>query len=270
MMLKKICSATFALIVLTFSIFLASSAVAAGVEDALFVFQGDALHILEQVQSDSGERYEEKGNPSSAFDDRGQKALLTIGGREYSRYVLIRNKNEDEFALTVDGENFSMKSTISASGAKYEAKEDPGTVFWSKGDSVTLIVRGIEYEEYNVWQPSGIIWLTDEPLPTGIEWRVRSVWGTETTGDPAVTLTFLGDGTLRGNASVNTYSSSWLSSGCRLIISPAVTTRKMGQPDLMEREGLFLRALPSVTAFRLKNDGVTLMTRELGNIELTF
>jgi heat shock protein HslJ/membrane-bound inhibitor of C-type lysozyme len=268
MMLKKICNAAFVLIALTFPVFLASSAFGAG--DALFVFQGGALHVLELVPSGSGERYEEKGDPSSAFHAKGKESLLTIGGRKYSRYVLIRDMNEDEFILTVDGENFSMKSAISASGAKYEAAEDPSTVFWSKGDTVTLTVRGDEYEEYNIWQLSGIIWLTDEPLPTGIEWRVSSVLETETTGDPAVTITFLDDGTLHGNASVNAYNSSWFSSGCRLLFRPAVATKKMGPPDLMEREGLFLRTLPSVVAFRLKTDGVTLITREFGDIELTF
>ncbi|MDR3254176.1 MAG: MliC family protein [Synergistaceae bacterium] len=269
-MSRKICNAAFVLITLTFPVFLASSSFAAGAGDALFVFQGGALHVLERVPSDSGERYEEKGDSSSAFEARGRKALLTVGGREYSRYVLIRDMNEDEFALTVDGENFSMKSAISASGAKYEAAEDPNTVFWSKGDSVTLTVRGDEYEEYNIWQLSGIIWLTDEPFPTGIEWRVKSVLGTETIGDSSVTLTFLGDRTLHGNASVNSYISSWLSSGCRLIIRPPVETKKMGPPDLMEQEGSFLRALPGVVAFRLKSDGVTLITKEPEDIELTF
>jgi heat shock protein HslJ len=258
------------MLVSVISIFLAASSFAADSDGALFFFHGGKLRVLERVSSGSVERYETPGDPSTALEIRGRAANLVVDGRKYSRYVLIRDFGEDEFVLTVDGENFSMKSVISASGAKYEAEGDPDTVFWSKGDSVSLTVRGEEYAGYDIWQLSGIIWLTGEAFPTGIEWKVKSVSDAEILRDSNVTVEFLDDGGLRGMASVNTYRSSWVDSGGRLIILRPAATLKMGPPNLMEQENAYLDALSNVIGYRLRHDGVTLLARDDREIELTF
>jgi heat shock protein HslJ len=267
----KICKFAFVILVPAILIFLAASSFAADYDGALFFFHGGKLRVLERVSSGSVERYETPGDPSTALEIRGRVSTLAVDGRKYSRYVLIRDFGEDEFALTVDGENFLMKSAVSASGAKYEAEGDPDTVFWSKGASVSLTVRGEEYAEYNIWQPSGIIWLTGEAFPTGIEWKVKSVSDAEILKDSNVTVEFLDDGALHGMASVNTYRSSWLASGGRLLIShPTAATLKMGPPNLMEQENMYLDALSNVMGYRLRHDGVTLLAKDSREIELTF
>jgi heat shock protein HslJ/membrane-bound inhibitor of C-type lysozyme len=44
--------------------------------------------------------------------------------------------------MIVDGEAFDLKPVVSASGARFEALDDPDTSFWSRGDRATVEVRG--------------------------------------------------------------------------------------------------------------------------------
>jgi uncharacterized lipoprotein YbaY len=44
--------------------------------------------------------------------------------------------------LNVGGETFEMRQSKSASGARYEAVNDPTTILWNKGDRTTVSVRG--------------------------------------------------------------------------------------------------------------------------------
>jgi heat shock protein HslJ len=263
-MLKKICKTVFALIpsVLIF----ATVAFAGESGGSLFFLQGGRLHVLNPVGH--GERYEEPGDPSTVFVSEGREGRLTIGGRVVERYVIVRDAGEDEFVLTVDGANFLMRQTISASGVRYEADADPETVLWNKGEEVTLTVRGEEYPEYNIWQQSGAIWLTGDAFPAGVELRVKSADGVDAPDGSSASIIFLGDGTLHG-AVVNSFRSSWLASGGRLIIIPPAATMMMGPPERMELESALLRTLSHVIGFRLREDGISLLTRDGPGVELT-
>lgn len=57
------------------------------------------------------------------------------------------NVDRDGLRLTVGAESFDMRPVASASGAKYEAVDDPTTTFWSKGERALLEVRGQAYPE---------------------------------------------------------------------------------------------------------------------------
>ncbi|MDR2174428.1 MAG: MliC family protein [Synergistaceae bacterium] len=142
----------------------AAFAAAVPEEGELSVSVGGKEYVLKRADSDSGDKYVAENDPATVFWSDGKNAGLTIGGREYSRYVLLRNlPDEDMLLLTVDGENFTMKQVISASGAKYEDIEDPTTVFWSKGKSAMLTIRGKDYPGYETWEPDGVIQLTESP-----------------------------------------------------------------------------------------------------------
>lgn len=52
--------------------------------------------------------------------------------------------------MIVDGEAFDLKPVVSASGARYQSLDDPGTSFWSKGDRATVEVRGETLPECTV------------------------------------------------------------------------------------------------------------------------
>jgi heat shock protein HslJ len=212
--------------------------------------------------SAAGERYVAENDPTTVFWSEGSQATLKIKGREYSRYVLLRSAGEeDEFLLTADGKNYRLKQAVSASGAKYEGIDSPETFFWSKGDAATLFIEGVEYAGYDTWLPDGGIWLTDQGLPTELEWKVSSIAGSEVIPGSTVTLTFHADGSLSGKA-VNTYRASWIASGSKLLILRGVSTKMMGEPQLMEQETALLDFLPKVVRFKIRKNGLTLVTRD--------
>jgi hypothetical protein len=130
--------------------------------DELFLSAGGRDYVLRRENSPLVDKYVAEGDPTTVFWSSRRSAGLTVGGRERTRYVLIRKlPDEDMFILTADGRNYTMKRVIAASGAKYEDIADPATVFWSKGESVTLTVRGQDYPGYETWDPAGVIRLTD-------------------------------------------------------------------------------------------------------------
>ena len=55
---------------------------------------------------------------------------------------------DDGALLTAGTEVFELHRTRAASGARYDAPEDPGgTFFWEKGDLATVVVQGDTYPE---------------------------------------------------------------------------------------------------------------------------
>lgn len=78
-----------------------------------------------------------------------------------------------------------------------------------------------------------------------------------------ITAAFASDGTLSGNAGVNTYRSDYSTtaggSGTTTIsISPPVTTRTAGPQELIEQEQGYLAALESAATFTVRGDTLEL------------
>ena len=90
-----------------------------------------------------------------------------------------------------------------------------------------LFVKGVEYAGYDDWLPEGGIWLTDQGLPTELEWKVSSIAGAKVIAGSTVTLTFHADGSLSGKASVNNYRASWIASGSKLLILRGPVTKML-------------------------------------------
>jgi heat shock protein HslJ len=232
-------------------------------EDELVAFPGGLPCVMKRVAADSGERFEAEGDPSTFFLSDGAAATLSINGRECPKYVLTRSfLGGDEFTLTVDGKNYAMKIAISASGAKYEAEDDPSTTLWGKGNAAFLVVGGQDYLGYDTWRPDGEIWLPDQNFPTEVEWTVASIAGLEVIPDSTVTITFHSDGKLGGRASINNYTSSWIASGYRLIIVDGASTQMAGPPDLMDQEARFLKFLPEIDRFDFRKEGLALINKD--------
>jgi putative lipoprotein len=238
--------------------------------DEISVALGGGTYTMERAESASGEKYEVPGDPGTVFWSEGDEAVLAIGGKEYSRYVLLRNtSDEDELIVTADGRNYTLRQVVTASGAKYEAPGNPETYFWSKGSGATLYLDGKLYKGYDYWLPAGEIWIADQGVPIGIEWKAVSIDGADVIAGSNVTVTFNADGKVSGNASVNNYVAPWLASGGRIVIANGVSTKKAGTPDLMEQEDRFLKFLPGVVRFVLHKGGLRLVHRDGGEIILT-
>jgi uncharacterized lipoprotein YbaY len=71
---------------------------------------------------------------------------LVCGDRTASVSV-ARIGQREILQLTVGSERFELYETVTASGARYEAVNDPRTFVWFKGQRATLAVRGETYPE---------------------------------------------------------------------------------------------------------------------------
>lgn len=235
-------------------------------DDEMFISINGETFRMKRVVSASGAKYEAVDDPTTVFWAKGRNATLTIRGREYSKYVLLRNSpNENELFLSVDGENFRLRLVPSASGSRYEAVGDPTTVFWSKGDTATLTVRGKEYMGYDTSDPQPGK-ATDPQqttqIPINVEWSVLSIGGDPIIPGTKVTLRFGHNARLNGRATVNTFSSSWMTVGDRMIIDTAATTMMAGPENFMQQEQRFLKTLAAVCEFKIENGKLILTTKD--------
>ena len=48
----------------------------------------------------------------------------------------------DSVTMEIKGQTITLNRSVSASGARYVAKDDPDTVFWSKGNTATITLKG--------------------------------------------------------------------------------------------------------------------------------
>jgi len=155
--MKKICFGF-----VSFIMILLASATFAAQNEEIFVISGDRTLVMARSTAASGEKYESLDDSSSVFWIKGQEAILTIEGKIQEQYVLVLNSPyEDELFLSVNGKNYRMLKTESASGVKYEAANDQGTVLWEKGGAVALSVGGVNYPGYDFWYPRRIVWLPE-------------------------------------------------------------------------------------------------------------
>jgi heat shock protein HslJ/membrane-bound inhibitor of C-type lysozyme len=238
--------------------------------DEISVALGNEVYIMRRVSAESGEKYEAQGDEGTAFWINGAQSVLTIKGREYTRYVLLMDtSDEDEFIVIADGKNYTLRQVITASGAKYEEKGNPETFFWSKGNSVTLCLNGKDYKGYDYWLPFGEIWIADQSIPTGIEWKAVSIDREDVIAGSNVTVTFHADGKVSGIASVNNYTAPWMAYGNKIIISDGISTKKAGLPDMMDQEDRFLEFLRGVDRFIVQKDCLRLINKNGGEIVLT-
>jgi heat shock protein HslJ len=81
--------------------------------------------------------------------------------------------------------------------------------------------------------------------------------------DSEITAVFSDDGTLSGNASVNTYRTGYATSGATMTIDAAIATTKMAGPDdLMQQEAAYLTALPQSATYSIEGDDLWLRDAE--------
>lgn len=74
-----------------------------------------------------------------------------------------------------------------------------------------------------------------------------------------ITVVFGTDGSISGDAGVNTYNGPCTVSGEEMTIMDAIYTTRMAGPEpLMEQERTYLRALPKVTRYTIEGDRLTL------------
>ncbi|MDR0651696.1 MAG: META domain-containing protein [Synergistaceae bacterium] len=258
--MKKICWAFFVGIV----IILAQGAAGAAPTDTLTAEVNGKNYVLERTIVASGEKYEVTGDPSTHFRSEDGYSMFRVRGVSYFRYVLIRETaNDDELALTADGKNYLLKRVAAESGAKYECTLDPETFLWCKSDGTTLVIAGKDYAGYDILTPVvGEVWISNLKIPTNVEWKVTAIGDEKILDGSSVTMQFLPAGRLSGMASVNNYTATWMESGGKLMITNGAATKKAGPQPLMEQEDKFLKLLSQINSFVVRDDGLSLITRD--------
>lgn len=81
-------------------------------------------------------------------------SLLTCGDRS-ARFGIGRRDGKDVPQLDVSGRRFDLKPVVAASGARYEALDEPRTSLWDKGNRATVVIEGESWPECEVAPEGG-------------------------------------------------------------------------------------------------------------------
>ena len=99
---------------------------------------GEPLWVSEGVAIAAGEDPLDLGAIELIrFEPMGFSSRLTCGERDVTVGFVDRGA-----LLEVDGERYELAHVCAASGAKFEAPADPGTWFWSKGETALVSIAG--------------------------------------------------------------------------------------------------------------------------------
>lgn len=180
--------------------------------------------------------------------------------------VAIEFIDAEQMMMYVGEDEVTMFRVVSASGARFQAANDPDTVFWLQADGALLTLAGDE-------QPACT--MTREPVATaeassadraspltGREWVVEDINSAGLIDSSRVTLNFSADGRLAGLASCNNYTTSYAVNGSAVTTSAAAVTRKMCPEALMTQENAFLDALEAATRFEFDETGALVLSGE--------
>jgi heat shock protein HslJ len=144
--------------------------------------------------------------------------------------------------------------------AAYFAAFTKATTFAVTADTLTLSDdAGNELVRYAVLEPTAL---------EGTDWQALAYNNGKgalqsLAADSEITALFGADGSLSGNASVNSYSTTYTASGENMAISGQIVTTKMAGPDkLMRQEAAYLAALPKTATYSVEGDELWLRDAE--------
>ena len=126
----------------------------------------------------------------------------------------------------------------------YEVRD--GKLTLSTGGNATLV-----YEPAKPAELAGTSWLV-----TGYNNGKQAV--TSPSAGSTLTVDFGSDGTVSGNAGVNTFTGPYEVDGKAVQIGPLATTRMMGPEDLMTQETAFLTALENSSTWEISQGRLTM------------
>jgi heat shock protein HslJ/uncharacterized lipoprotein YbaY len=169
------------------------------------------------------------GDLRATLDFLGEKARLTVGQTEWE-----------------------MRQTRTASGARFEAVNDPTTWFWNKGQGGLLSIKGREYPECREASVSAAD-------VRGAEWIVEDIDGGGIIDRSRATLVFGPDGRLSGRGSCNVFTGQYVITGDAVSVSGIAGTKVSCAPSLMAQEARFHEVLREVRRFEIRADGALVL-----------
>lgn len=85
----------------------------------------------------------------SRYEPLAFASVLKCGDRT-ARFGVGRRDGQDVPQLAVGDRRYDMRAVVSASGARYEAIDDPRTTLWDKGNRAMVVVEGETWPECEV------------------------------------------------------------------------------------------------------------------------
>jgi heat shock protein HslJ/uncharacterized lipoprotein YbaY len=169
---------------------------------------------------------------------------------------------EGQPLLRMGGRDFAMKPSLAASGARFQAEQDPTTVFWLRGEKASFTLRGLTYP---ACEKVGSV--ANEEIPGGIvgeTWEVTDIQPGGIIDRSRVTMQFGVNGRAAGLGSCNSYSVSYNMDGDSLSFGLVASTMKACIPSLMDQEQRFTDILAAIESYEVEESGTLILNGKDG------
>jgi len=255
---------------------------------------GEEVFDLKPVVSASGARYRSVDGTETGFWSKGERALVTVRGKELPECRAVREPElpftargqEPGWMITMDTGTISLNADfgalqlrfprtapqVSADGIRYRTEADGRRLsVWVQpricADSATGMPHPyqVRYELDGKGHPG----CGGEPksLLTGGEWIVETIGGAPVVDKSGATILFMEEGRVAGNASCNRFVGGYSLTGEGLSFSQMGTTMMACEEDLSLQEARLLELLQAVFRFEISPEGrLVLHTPDAQNI----
>jgi heat shock protein HslJ/membrane-bound inhibitor of C-type lysozyme len=236
---------------------------------------------LKLTRSASGARYEASGEAGTVFWNKGERALLTVRGRELPECTqakvalpLRATGNEPSWLLEVTPAAMTLTTDFGArrvvTAAPTLSRSGDATVYtgsFGGGELVAAVVDRVCLDTmsgmphpYTVSVRDGAKTLrgcggAPATLLTARAWLVKDIGGRGVVDRSRATLEFDEAGRVSGSTGCNSFAGRYALSGEGLAIREVAATRKACAAPLMDQEARLLAALGSVQGFDIAADG---------------
>lgn len=193
-------------------------------------------------------------------------------GQEYrcgDQIVFFTSHGSDKGDLKIANTTYAMEHVVSASGAKYENLGDETTVFWSKGDTAFVTVKGEDLPEcVKAKKESAAEMKAKAPQDIrNVSWILEDLNKTGIIDNTHVTLILDDNGRLSGNSGCNRYTGGYELRGDVLNVAPNVASTRMAcrAPAVMQQEQKYLELLIRMKKATRTETGGLLLTADDGS-----
>ena len=246
-------------------------------ERARMVVGGEAFD-LKPVVSASGARYRAVDGTETGFWSKGERALVTVRGKELPECRAVREPElpftargqEPGWMITMDTGTISLNADfgalqlrfprtapqVSADGIRYRTEADGRRLsVWVQpricADSATGMPHPyqVRYELDGKGHPG--CGGKPKSLLTGGEWIVETIGGAPVVDKSGATILFMEEGRVAGNASCNRFVGGYSLTGEGLSFSQMGTTMMACEEDLSLQEARLLELLQAVFRFEI-------------------
>jgi heat shock protein HslJ/membrane-bound inhibitor of C-type lysozyme len=250
-------------------------------EGARMVVGGEVFD-LKPVVSASGARYRAVDGTETGFWNKGERALVTVRGKELLECRALREPGlpftargqEPGWMITIDAGTILLNADfgalqlrfprtapqVSADGIRYVTEAEGRRLsVWIEPRICADIATGMPHP-YRVryeLDGKGHAGCGGDPksLLTGGEWMVETIGGAPVVDKSEATILFMEEGRVAGNASCNRFVGGYDLSGEGLSFTQMGTTMMACEDALSSQEARFLELLQAVFRFEISPEG---------------